>query len=203
MRSVLPAARGPVLAVLHRSGGPLTGRQIAELTRPPVSQTRTADILRDLASAGLVSATPAGPAVLYAINTEHLLYDAVAQLVTVRERLWERIAELVGTFDPQPVAVAVFGSAARGDGHLGSDIDILVVPHDDVDEENLLWQHSLSDLADSIRRWTGNDVDLLSWSSDELEGLAEAGERLLAEIRREGHFIVGSRSSIPTPRRAT
>lgn len=200
MGSVLPSAQGPVLAVLCRSGRPLTGRQIAELTRPRVSQSRTAGILRDLAAAGLVRATPAGTALLYEVNPDHLLYDAVAQLVTARERLWERIAAQVATFEHQPVAVAVFGSAARGDGHLDSDIDVLVVRPDDVDDDNLLWQHDVGELDRSIRRWTGNAVDLLSWSPRELGDMARAGERLLDEIRTDGYFLVGSRASVPTAR---
>ncbi|WP_203667929.1 nucleotidyltransferase domain-containing protein [Cellulomonas pakistanensis] len=199
MTSVLPSAHGPVLAVLYRSGQPLTGRQVAELTHPRVSQSRTAEILRDLASAGLVSAIPAGAAVLYRINEEHLLYDAVVQLSTVRERLWERIATAVSAFDLPPLAVVVFGSAARGDGHPGSDIDLLVVLPEQVDETSLLWWHDLDELTSSIRRWTGNDVDLLTYSSGQLAELAAAGERLLAEIRRDGRFVVGSRSIIPSP----
>jgi len=201
MGAVLPSAQGPVLAVLARSGRPLTGRQIAQLTRPRVSQSRTAAVLRDLAAAGVVSATPAGSAVLYEMNTEHLLYAPIAALVTARERLWERIVAQVATFEHEPVAVAVFGSAARGDGHVGSDIDVLVVRPDDVDDDNLLWRHDVDELDGAIQRWTGNAVDLLSWSPRELAEMADAGERLLDEVRADGRFLVGSRSSVPTARR--
>lgn len=200
MGSVVPSAHGPVLAVLSRSGRPLTGRQIAELTRPRVSQSRTAAVLRDLAAAGLVTATPAGSAVLYEMNTEHLLSGPIAQLVTARERLWERIVAQVATFEHQPVAVAVFGSAARGDGHLGSDIDVLVVRPEDVDDDDLSWQHDVDELDRAIRRWTGNAVDLLSWSPRELAEMASAGERLLDEVRADGRFLVGSRTSVPAAR---
>ncbi len=69
---VVPSAHGPVLAVLASTSTPLTGRAVAGLTRPRVSQPRVAAILHDLARAGLVIRTPAGSASLFTLNREHL-----------------------------------------------------------------------------------------------------------------------------------
>ncbi|MFI2754434.1 nucleotidyltransferase domain-containing protein [Cellulomonas sp. P22] len=200
LTSVLPSAHGPVIAVLVRAGEPLTGRRVAELTSPQVSQTQTATVLRSLAEAGLVSVTPAGTANLYSINREHLLYEGLHELVTAKERLWARMTELATGWTSPPVAVVVFGSAARGDGSTTSDIDVLVVRPAEVDDDDPAWQEGLSALVAQVRRWTGNNVDLLSCSPHELESMAERGETLLTNIRTDGRFLIGNRSSVPSPK---
>jgi predicted nucleotidyltransferase len=199
MRDVVPSAQGPVLRVLVHAGGPLTGRRVAELTDPRVSPAQTANVLRTLAASGLVDATPAGRAILFAINRDHLLYEAVAGLATARQQLWSRMGEHVRSWRHPPEAVVVFGSAARGDGDAGSDIDLLVVRPDHVAEGEPAWQADVEDLVTRTTRWTGNAVDMLLSSPRELQALARNGERVLTEIRRDGRFIVGARSSVPAP----
>ena len=122
---VVPSAHGPVLAVLAATSTPLTGRAVAGLTRPRVSQPRVAAILNDLARAGLVIRTPAGSASLFTLNREHLAAGPVQALASLRAQLWDRIADHAAGWPHPPAAVIVFGSAARGDG--GPGWEILVV----------------------------------------------------------------------------
>ena len=116
MADVVPSAHGPVLAALAATTTPLTGRAIAELTRPRVSQPRVASILKELADAGLAIRTPAGSASLFSLNREHLAAGPVEALASLRTRLWERVAEHASAWTHVPDAVVVYGSAARGDG---------------------------------------------------------------------------------------
>ncbi|MBU4215362.1 MAG: hypothetical protein KJ792_11985 [Actinobacteria bacterium] len=51
-------------------------------------------------------------------------------------------------------------------------------------------------------RWTGNDCEILDRSPAQLLAMANAGERLLAEIRRDGRAVVGSLAVVPAPREA-
>jgi hypothetical protein len=199
---VVPSAHGPVLAVLAASTTPLTGRKIAELTEPRVSQPRVARILSDLDAAGLVDRIPAGSASLFALNRDHLAARAVEELAALRARLWARIAEHAAGWAHRPEAVIVYGSASRGDGGVTSDIDLLIVRPATVDDGDPDWQRDLTALGHGVPRWTGNPCDILDRSPGELEAMAAAGERLLAEIRRDGRAVVGSLTVVPAPKAA-
>ena len=199
MRCVVPSAHGPVLAVLAGTTTPLTGRTIAELTHPRVSQPRVARILNDLTHAGLVDRTPAGPASLFTLNRDHLAAGAVEALASLRQQLWARIGEHTRGWTHRPDALIVYGSAARGDGDSDSDIDLLVVRPADVDEDDPHWQQDLTGLAAHVTRWTGNPCEVLDRSVEQLREMASGGERLLAEIRRDGRAVVGSADTVPAP----
>ncbi|OZB88547.1 MAG: hypothetical protein B7X41_07550 [Microbacterium sp. 14-71-5] len=202
MSDVVPSAHAPVLAVLAATTTPLTGRKIAELTQPRVSQARVASILRELAASGLVDRTPAGPALLFALNRQHLAAPAVELLASLRTQLWDRMIDDVQGWIQTPDAVVVFGSTARGDGGSTSDIDVLVVRPATVDEDDPEWHRDLTRFAARVTRWTGNACELLDRSPQELAAMARNGERLLGEIRRDGRAVVGSLAAVPTPRAA-
>ena len=202
MSLVVPSAHGPVLAVLAGTTTPLTGRKIAELTHPRVSQPRVARILSELAAAGLVDRTPAGSASLFTLNREHLAAGAVEALASLRQQLWTRIAQHAHSWAHQPEAVVVYGSVARGDGDRTSDVDLLVIRPDDVDQDDSSWHRDLTDLATRVRRWTGNPCEVLDRSAGQLRTMATDGERLLTEIRRDGRALVGSIGLVPAPEAA-
>jgi len=199
---VVPSAHGPVLAVLASTSTPLTGRAVADLTRPRVSQSRVARILAQLTDSGLVDRTPAGAASLFSLNREHVAASAVAALTSLRHELWHRIAEHAGGWASPPDGVVVFGSTARGDGGIASDVDLLVIRPADVDTDDADWQANVTDLAARVTRWTGNPCEIVDRSRDELQAMAAAGERLLSEIRRDGRAVVGSIALVPAPKAA-
>lgn len=199
---VVPSAHGPVLAVLASTSTPLTGRAVAGLTRPRVSQPRVAAILHDLTRAGLVIRTPAGSASLFILNRDHVAAGPVQALASLRALLWDRIAKNATDWTHPPAAVIAFGSTARGDGGPDSDIDLLIIRPPDVHDDDPAWQHDLTDLAARVTAWSGNPCELLDRSQDELRTMAAAGERLLAEIRRDGRALVGSMNLVPAPRAA-
>ena len=199
---VVPSAHGPVLAVLASTTTPLTGRKVAELTDPRVSQPHVASILNDLVTAGLVDRTPAGSASLFALNRDHLAAAAVEELASLRARLWEQIAQHSAGWTHPPKAVVAYGSAARGDGDTASDIDLLVIRPSGVGEDDADWHRDVTDLAARVTRWTGNPCEVLDRSADELQFMAEARERLLSEIRGDGRAVVGSLTLVPAPEAA-
>lgn len=202
IRGVVPTAYAPVLTVLARAGTPLTGRAVAGLTSPHVSQSQVSQILRSLVEEGIVIVTPAGSAHLYTFNRDHLAADAITALVDLRARLWKAIVEHASTWARQPDGLIVFGSAARGDGDSTSDVDLLVVRPDAVDADDPEWQADLTGLADAVHRWTGNSAEILDRSRRDLATMALEGQPLLENIRRDGRALVGRLSVIPAPVRA-
>jgi predicted nucleotidyltransferase len=190
--SVIPSAHGAVLAVLAHADAPLSGRQIAKLARGQVQQPRANDVLRELTEAGIVSCERHTSVYLYRLNHNHVVAEAIMMLANLRERVMQRMREAVLGWVIAPVAVWMFGSAARGDAGSHSDIDVLVVRPDAVDADNESWQQQLSNLSSAITAWSGNDCQILEFSRSELAELVASDERLVAELRSDALVIAGA-----------
>ena len=104
---------------------------------------------------------------------------------------------LSSSADPDVLAVlahaALFGSAARGDGGLDSDIDLLIVRPDGVDEEDSAWRAQIDLLYDRVRAWTGNPAAIVDVGADDLPHLIERNPPVLDSIRREGIDLASTR----------
>jgi len=190
--SVIPSANGAILAVLARTDVPLSGRQIVKLTDGQVQRSRANDVLRELSEAGIVYCERHASVYLYRLNHDHVVAEAIVMLANLRERLIQRMQDAVLGWVIAPVAVWMFGSAARGDAGPHSDIDVLVVRRDAVDVDNESWQLQLSDLSSAVTVWSGNDCQILEFSRSELTGIVALGERLVAELRSDALMIAGA-----------
>ncbi len=135
---------------------------------------------------GLVLEVPGG----YLLNRDHLAAPAVELLATLHGELANRIRGAVEEWSTAPLLVGLFGSAARRDGDANSDIDVLVVSDDpDLDDR-------VDDLADQIRRWTGNRAQVIGRTPKEISRLRRAKEPILAEWARDLVVIVGERAAL-------
>ncbi len=190
--SVVPSSYGPVLVALVRAGAPLSGRQVAALVEGQVSRSRVNSVLGELADSGLALRESHPPSILYQFNRRHVAAEYIEALADLRQHLLERIRSRVSQWLQPADAVWMFGSAARGDGSVDSDIDILVVRPEEVDEEDPEWSIQLSELADSIREWTGNCCELLEMSRAELAESIRTEQKLVADLRRDAIPLGGS-----------
>lgn len=191
IRSVIPSVQGAVLAVLARSDVPLSGRRTAELTGGRAGQARVNQVLQELTASGVVLREEHPPAYLYRLNREHLAAAAIVALADLREHLLSRIRDTVERWEQPAIAVWLFGSAARGNGGPDSDIDLLVLRPDQVDEDDPSWLRQVDDLATQVTTWTGNRCEILEYSAEEFDGLVAAGERLASDLRTESVRIFG------------
>lgn len=192
LSSLIPSIDADVLTVLARTEAPLTGRRVAALARRG-SQPAVQAILDRLVDHGIVLAQPAGPSVLYTLNRDHLLADAVLFAVAARETLLARLREQIDDWPVAAVHTSLFGSAARGEAGPESDLDILVVRRDDVTGDDPAWAAQLADLERLVVSWTGNH---LAWFETDRSGLAKAtsdGEPLLDSLRVDGIHLTGVR----------
>jgi predicted nucleotidyltransferase len=176
-----------VLTVLERAGQPLTGRTIAALTGT-VSQPTTSRLLIDLVRRGLVMKVPGG----YEINRDHLAYQAVVMLLDARDELQRRVAQDVAAWEIPPLSVVLFGSAARGQETVDSDIDLLVVRPSAVPSEDQHWAMSVVNLSERVGRWCGSPCEVLEYSPDELAELRRSDDPLIAALFRDGITFAGA-----------
>ena len=181
LRDIVPGPRGLLLATLVQLEKPVTVRALAR--HSGVSAQTALNLADELSLVGLVHAERAGGLILVALNRGHILAEPLAALVRARGRLIERMTEELATW-PELAAAWLFGSAARGDGDRSSDIDLLVVAESDTGDP--AWGMNVATLADHVREWTGNPVQITEHTWASFEQLVRDGNVLVSAIRDDG-----------------
>ena len=192
--SVIPSAHGAVLAVLARTSEPLSGRRVAALTDGKVGQWRANEVLGALADAGIVLREHRPPAKLYRLNRDHVAAAGIVALAEQWGTLLRRVRDELADWSPGPVTACLFGSAARGEAGPGGDIDILLVPSDDVaasQDAQHAWQEQVDRLTEKVRLWSGNTCEALELTAAELGDAVAHDDRLLRDLRRDTIALAG------------
>jgi DNA-binding transcriptional ArsR family regulator len=190
--AVSPTVEGDVLFVLAGTTKPLTGRQVAHLARRG-SQKAVSVALDRLVEHGLVLREEAGRAYLHRLNRDHLAALAVESLAAMRSELFRRLRERLGQWALAPSHASLFGSAARGDGDTGSDIDLLVVRPGGIGEDDPLWREQLEGLAAAVHAWTGNHAGIIELSQGEFAALPAQRPPILDDLRAGGIDLAGEK----------
>lgn len=170
--AVCPTLDGPVLAALAKTSRPLAAREVARLVRRG-SWGGVRKVLVRLAQHGVVTMQEAGNVTLYSLNRRHVAAPAVDLLVGLREELVRRLSEAITSWSVPAVHASLFGSAARGDGDVSSDVDVFVVRPQGVDADDPTWRSQVDQLAVDVLAWTGNHA-----------GISEVGEGDIRTVRR-------------------
>ena len=118
----------------------------------------------------------------------------------LREQLIDAVRSQFETWTVPAWGAWLFGSAARGGGDATSDIDVLVVRSDDVDEADAGWLDQLEHLVTDVVAWTGNSCEIIEYSAGEFEVLMAREDRLAADLRSDGVALTPQR--LPPRRRA-
>lgn len=205
-RSVIPSLDADVLVALAGITMPMTGRQISRLVEAK-SHSGVGRVLERLRSQGVVNATAAGRANLYTLNREHVAFPAIEALTNLREKLFNRMSNAVSTWKIPPISVAIFGSAARGDGNIDSDIDILIVrpaelyapglknskgsPELAAEKLSEMWDSQLTEFSQLTYLCSGNRASLMQVTKPQLESMVARGEPMAASLRDEARYIWG------------
>jgi predicted nucleotidyltransferase len=206
MQSVIPSAQGAVLSALARTDEPLSGRRVAELTRPKFAQTRVNAVLQKLADSGIVLRERRPPANLYRLNKQHVATDGILMLADMWASVLSRIRAELADWSVRPEAAWLFGSAARREARAESDIDILVVvPAGAMQNEgtSTVWQLQTDALAENIKAWTGNSCEVLEMDAVELEAAVERDDRLIRDLRDQAVVLAGDDARIACGGRST
>ncbi|MGH9104746.1 MAG: MarR family transcriptional regulator [Acidimicrobiales bacterium] len=192
VEALIPGAQGRVVAVLARTEAELTMRGVAELAG--VSPQQTSVVLGRLVELGVVERRDVPPVALVRLVRENLGAQALVTVARLRQSGLERLRALAVEIVPPPASLVVFGSFARGEADVHSDVDVLAVRPptlggDDVDT----WTDSLGHWADSAARALGNPVNLVEAAAEEVPDLLKAeAPSVWADIAAEGIVLVGS-----------
>lgn len=184
---VIPGARGAVLAVLLRTGEPMTGRQIHGLVSDDYSLWSVQEALKALTRLGLVESHTIGRAGVHTINDGHAFVAPLRALVDPIAALKAAIGQVI---DAEVRAVILFGSIARGDPSVDSDIDLAVIAAP-------IWDKRV-ELQDTVRTRLGNDCDVLLFTEPEFRQRGAEGEPVVGDIVRDGIALVGTKPRIRT-----
>lgn len=189
INTVIATLDGPVLGVLVRAGKPLTGRKVHQVAGTG-SESGTRKVLNRLARTGLVIADEVGSSIQYSLNRAHLAAGPVIELNDLHGSLIRRMrAAIDGEWPVRPLHVSLFGSAARRDGNLDSDIDLLVI-HELFDPPSE-WDDQLSSLAEQVRDWTGNHLQIYELSRSDLHEHLAIGDPIVSAWLRDGVTLSG------------
>ena len=181
---------GSVVAVLSATTRPLTGREVARLA-PEGSQPGISKALARLTDEGLVERQEAGNARLYTLNRDHLAAPAATMLADLRNALVARFEEEVAGWKLQPLHMSIFGSAARGEGDVDSDIDLLIVRPAAIAVDDPHWRDQLDGLAHAVRRWTGNPASISEIPESDLRRLARERPPIVDAISADAITLHG------------
>lgn len=180
--SLFPGARGAVLDVLTRVQRGMTIRQLAD--RAGVSHPQASRHVADLERLGIVRREHVGRSHVITL-TDTLAAGLLRDLTGLRQDVIRMMQRTATTVEPQPVAMTVFGSFARGDDDADSDIDVLVVVEDAMPEGAI--DESLASWCGQVSELTGNPVAEIVVTRSSLDAM----DRTLRDaIERDGISIL-------------
>lgn len=218
-RAVTATLDGPVLAVLAVAGKPLTAGEVAALT-PRGSEIGVRKSLARLVEQGIVRATEMGRNRVHELNREHVAAPVAEALAGLRLALWRRFRSTLGGWNPKPTYGCVFGSAARGDGDVRSDIDLLLIRAPVTGETDprrgspgltgvvagyasefiavqltsrqaSKWARQVERLHELVPAWTGNPLQVVEMSTFEWADHRRRRTPLFTEIDRDAIQVAG------------
>lgn len=186
LRTIASPIEAEILRVLAGADTEFTAPQIHRLAESG-SPYGIRKALARLAASGLVTSSSLGSSALWRGNRQHVLWPAVEVAVRARHEL---IARLQAHFAERSELSAYFyGSFARRSTTPDSDIDLLVVYPDDVENDDMV--DFAYELSQNIRAWTGNEGQVFNATRSWLRDSVARADPVIMEIRRDALTLVG------------
>lgn len=185
-----------VLRVIHEWPGPVSVRQIASETGMTPQGVRI--VLESLVSDSLLDVLGDARTQLYTRRPDHPWTRPLADLFAAERQLWESvIGRMRAVFDAAPAVKAawIYGSVARGEDRVHSDIDVAVLTEPAADSVKLLAELGQieADHYVSISPAIFTETDLRTGRLD---------ARWWQNVLRDGQQLKGSPRSVEMPEEA-
>jgi predicted nucleotidyltransferase len=190
LRVVTPTLDGDVLALLAGAEEEFNGRRLHRLLGHG-SEPGVRKAAERLVDQGIVLRREVGRAKTYRLNRQHIAAAHIEGLAALRMELVARLRAALDSWEEPPLAGILFGSVARGEASAHSDLDLLLVRRQAVDEDSPSWQAQLGDLQREATGWTGNDARILEYGEEELAD--PAVRSVIDDAISEGIELFGSR----------
>jgi hypothetical protein len=172
----VPTLDGPVLMALARSAGSTGGVR---------------KVLARLVEQGLVTVRPAGGALLYEANKDHVAWPTVAGLADIRGEFLSRLSSEMITWSPRARSAALLSSTAHAAGDTASDVEIVVVRRRSTDPGDAAWLDNVSRLRERVRSWTGNGCQIYDVGTGDLARQIKTADPLVEEWARDALTFAG------------
>ena len=179
-----------VLRVLSGVSVALSITQIARqthLTRPAV-----VSVLERLEQKGIVFVTRSGNARLYQLELSNIYVESVIQpLFDLEANFLSYIIEDISQeLGPLATSILLFGSFARGDQTQSSDVDVLIVAKDSIQQR--LIEETLGNYSTRFYRRFGHELGALVYDNTQACQLSSRAPVLFGEIKKDGSLISGT-----------
>ncbi|MCP4968602.1 MAG: helix-turn-helix domain-containing protein [bacterium] len=189
IEAIVPGVQGRVLSVLAETTTDLNMRTIARLA--DVSLAQASRVLARLVDHGVVERREVPPSSLFQLVRQHVAVGPLLALARARDALIDEMGRLAAGLSVVPLSAIVFGSFARGEADIDSDIDIVLVRPAGVDESGESWSESVEQWRTSVRQASGNRVEVLEVGSSEVAALLNSRRQVWRDIQSEGLVVHG------------
>lgn len=182
--------RVDVLHVLWGVDIPLTAADIARRTR--MTHPAVSAILRSFTEQRLTRASPAGRGSTFWLERDNAYVETMLDPIFWAEReMPEMMTDaLRGFFEGSAVAAILFGSYARGEQTIGSDVDVVVATADAAAKRRL--QDNLPLMSATFAREFGATLSVIVYDRDEAGDLERRAPDLYNSLWHEGVHLFGS-----------
>lgn len=178
-------ARIRLLRVLLGHADPLTPAQLA--TRARISQPAVAHALLPLVDGGLVERLPGGRSGLYRADRTHPFATPLATLFdaerTRRDAVVRAAERWAARARPKPRALWLFGSVARAEEKLSSDLDLAVVAGTKAERQRVA--ERLHDAVAPVAARHAVTVNVMSYDLEEIRDLPARDRAMWVNLRRD------------------
>ena len=166
----------------------MTGRDVHALVADRHSLGSVQHALKELDRLGVITTEVVGRAGVHRINEDHYAIGPLRSLMNPLAIL----IEVVQDHAHGAQAVILFGSVARGEATVGSDVDLAVFAPSH-------WAHRI-ELEDAVHARLGHPCDVVHFTMKDVSGRRR--EPVLDEILRDGIALIGEKPR-PNTRRAS
>ena len=189
VEAVIPGAQGRVLAVLAETTAELNLSTLARLAGVSVAQASR--VMPGLVDLGLVERHEVPPSSQFRLISENVAARVIIDLARSRDAAITRIGAAADALPLSPISIIVFGSFSRGEADDQSDVDVIVVRPDDVAEDDDVWATGVERWRNEARAITGNRVEVLEVSRDEIRSKLSSEAALWRDVVRDGIAVHG------------